>query len=330
MKFLAAQPFEKHFYEACPGHLSSLYGILIKNSFERRFLMNRLAEKMEGEKKWIDTSHKSIDGLFETINSRDLFSSKEIILCDDIGRFKKEGFTWVKRLKYLPEELFLILGGEEFPHYNEVKKEIILLDLSLEKPWDRIARLNRWLLEEAQKRGKKFTQEAINALAKLPDYDFALLLQEMKKWMIYLGEEKVISENIIQTVGSLDFSQKGWHLSEQIIWEGKGDFMALDHLNASQIQTLFFQLRYHLQLGLVICSSLERDEEKLLKKKYPKISPRAWLRYKKLASTLKMPYFRRGLKELFQVELDSRQKSVPSKVHLERFFMALQQGNSYA
>ncbi len=330
MKFLSAQPFEKHFNEAYKDHLSSFYGIFMKEPFERRFLMERLAEKMEGKKKWIHYSDTSVDTLFEEINSRDLFHSKKIIFYDGVEWFRQEDHKWMKRLKHLPEDLFLILGGANFSNYDEIKKEIILLDLSFEKPWDRIARLNRWLLEEVQKKGKSLTKEALGALSTLPHYDFALLLQEIEKWVTYVGKENVIDKSAIQEVGSLDFSQKGWQLSDAIVWEGKMDVASLNHLDVAKIQKLFPQLRYHLQLGLIICLSLGRNKENLIKKEYPKLSHQAVLRYKKLASTLKMTYFQRGLKELFQIELDFRSKSLHSKTCIERLFAFLQKERSCA
>jgi len=283
VKFLKAEAFEKHLGDALPDHLSPLYLLLLSDPFERDFLAKRISRALD-----ISHSYLQPDSLLEEINSPSLFSERRVIICDEIEKLKIDSLP-------LPPKLVLILMGKEQPtFYESVKKEAIILDLSKEKPWERKTRIERWLLESAKSRGKKLAADAIAYLLEYGMDDFASLVQELEKALLFSDDKKEITLETLKKVTSLAPSQTGWQLSEALIWGGALSRRSIQELD--DIYGLIGQIRYQLNLGLTIASGEEP----------PKLSPKRLDKLRPLAKKLTLTYFSDGLKMLFDLELKMR------------------------
>lgn len=274
MKYIKIDSFEKHLEQALPDHPSEVYFVLMEDSFERRFVSERIAKKIGFGVTRLDKDH-----LLEELESSSLFSNKRTLICDEAEE------------KEIPrrEDLVLIFTGKSPPpFYKKMEKVGTTLDLTREKPWDRKSRLNRWLLESARNRGKALSVDGAAYLIDFSHVDFAMLLQELDKIIAYSGEEKSLSLEMVKEISSLDPVQNGWQLSETVILGGEVYFGDTD------LYALVGQLRYQLHLGLQIA----------LAKESPTVSPRKIERFQR--SGLKPSYFIRGLKELFNLEMRMR------------------------
>jgi|JI10StandDraft_1071094.scaffolds.fasta_scaffold05427_9 hypothetical protein len=274
MKYVKIDPFEKHLEEALPTHPSHLYFIFMEDSFERSFLAEKVAHLIG-----LETTFCPADKLQEELESLSLFAEKRILICDEPD------------LQELPraKDLILIFTGKAPPpFFKSQEKAGITLDLKGEKPWDRKARLERWLLESARTRGKALSVEGAAYLIDISHAPFATLLQELDKIIAYSGEEKILSLQMVKEICSLDPIQTGWELSEAVVLGGPLHFGEID------LPTLVGQLRYQLQLGLQIAAGKEP----------PNTSPKKLDRFRK--SGLKTTYFLEGLKDLFDLEMRIR------------------------
>ena len=322
MKFVKAEVFEKQLDESLPDHPSPLYGVALTDPFERQFVIERLIEKIGGEVQWMRASETPFAVFLEELNSLSLFASKRILIYDEVDKLKKEEFI-EKELTDLPEGVQVICGGAAVRFYEPLKKEMVCLDLSTEKPWERASRLKRWLLQEV-KRGKKgMTADAAAYLSEFCSENFEALLKEVQKLITYVGDAPEIDLQAVRAIATLQVSQKGWQLSEAIIWGGEIHFPTLHRLDSQELYLFLGQLRYQLQLGLIVTSCLKRKEEQLIQQEYPKLPQKSLDKYKRLAQTLSISYFKEGLKDLFELELQSRMKVANLPLLLDRFIAGL-------
>lgn len=248
-----------------------------------------------------------MDTLFEEINSPSLFSEQKVIVCDEIEKLKEKSLP-------LASDLVLILMGKGEPtFYDSVKKEAVTLDLTKEKPWERKSRLERWLLENAKSRGKKLASDTAAYLLEFGSDDFASLVQELEKVLLYAGDEKEITLEMLKKVTTLSPSQTGWQLSEALIWGGALSRRSIQELD--DIYGLIGQIRYQLNLGLSIASGEEP----------PKLSPKRLDKLKPLAAKLTSSYFSDGLKLLFDLELKMRSGITDHTLLIDYYYAKLNQ-----
>jgi len=300
LKFLKAEPFEKHLEESLPDHLSPLYLLLVPDPFEREFLAKRITSSLDRE-----VRHLNIDTLLREIESPSLFSQKRVLICDEIEKLKIRALP-------LPSDLVLILMGKSVPTFFEaVKKVGITLDLTNEKPWDRKSRLQRWLLECVRSKEKTLAHDAAAYLIELGHTHFAMLLQELEKAIIYAGDEKQITLEMVKAIGTLSPLQTGWQLSETLVWGGTLNRKSIKELD--DLYGVMGQIRYQLNLGVTLASGHEA----------PKLSPKRSEKLKVLAKSLSASYFAKGLKDLFKLELRMRSGITNHTLLLDHFHATL-------
>ncbi|QVL54921.1 MAG: hypothetical protein KFB95_06265 [Simkaniaceae bacterium] len=287
MKYLKIDPFEKHLEEALPDHPSQLYFILMEDPFERRHLAERIAMRLG-----IPLTSCESDELLLQLESPSMFAEKGVIICDEVA---------AKELPLGEEWVVIVTGIKPPPFFKKLEKEAVTLDLTGEKPWDRKSRLQRWLLEHAREKRKTLAVDAAAYLVEFSHADFALLFQELEKALVYAGEEKTVTLEMIKTICSLDPKQSGWQLSEAVVWGGP------IHLGDTDLYGLVGQLRYQLQLGLQVASGKEP----------PRASPQ---KLEKIRRTgIEASYYLEGLKELFNLELKMRSNVSNQGLLLDHF-----------
>jgi len=287
MKYVKIDPFEKHLEEALPDHPSQLYFILMEDPFERRYLAERIAMRLGIPL----TSCESAELLLQ-LESPSMFAEKGVIICDEVS---------AKEIPLGEEWVLVVTGAKAPPFFKKLEKEAVTLDLTGEKPWDRKSRLQRWLLEHAREKRKTLTVDAAAYLVEFSHADFALLFQELEKTLVYAGEEKTVTLEMIKTICSLDPKQSGWQLSEAVVWGGPV------HLGDTDLYGLVGQLRYQLQLGLQVASGKEP----------PRASPKKLEKIRR--SGFEASYYLEGLKELFNLELKMRSNVSNQGLLLDHF-----------
>lgn len=315
MKLTTSDAFEKHLDEALPDHPSTLYGVFVKDPFERRFAIQGILRRLQGrEVVWLCSSEDSPGRFEEEIQTQSLFSRERIVIYDEIEDVD---------LQPLPADLIVILGGASSPRfYEKVKKEAVILDLSAEKPWDRKGRLKRWLMESVRREGKVLSSDAATFLLENTTWNFAQSLQEMQKALLFVGESKEIDLAAVKKTCSTLSPELSWGFSEAVIWGGNPS--SFDKVDISALHQLIGQFRYHLQMGLTIASCIERKEEGKITKEYPKLRPKTLERYKALAKKRGTSYFSDGLHQLFDLEMHMRSGVSKATLFLDLFIAKLQ------
>ncbi|MBS0650448.1 MAG: hypothetical protein JSR93_04740 [Verrucomicrobia bacterium] len=313
MKFQSWPAFGKHLNESAPNHLSPIYLIIAPCSYERKKICDMIMAALHKKDPSLAPQHcdaaaASLNEVVDQLNSRSLFGSAPVIICDGLEKLKKSG--WEPLLSYAENPStfsYLILGSSSAKNtadlYQKGKKDLVVLDLSDEKTWDRKARFQRYLIEYALKEGKTLSPDAAQHLLDHIGLDLPSLEQELVKLICYVGDRKAIALNDVEQVCAVEKTVSTWQLSEMIVWEAK-PAAPPPNIDLSWLLPFLGQLRYQLQIGLQL--AVMNDTHMLpgdMAKQLPQL--RGALLDKRLAVAKQkgQRYFRTGLQSLFEVEI---------------------------
>lgn len=313
MKFQSWPAFGKHLKESTPDHLSPIYLIIAPCSYERRKICDKIVSCIKRQDPNVEPHHcdaaaVNFHEMIDQLNARSLFGSSTIVICDGLEKLKKSG--WEPLLSYVQNpSLFshLILGSASAKNtadlYQKGKKELVVLDLSDEKPWDRKARFHRYITEYALKEKKSLSPDAAAYLLEHIGLDLPCLEQELIKLICYVGERNVISMNDVTAICAVEKSLSTWQLSEMIIWEGKKVAPPLG-IDLSWLLPFLGQLRYQLQIGLQL--SVMSDAHMLIgdmARQLPQLKGALFDKRLAVAKQKGQNYFRMHLRHLFEIEM---------------------------
>ncbi len=313
LKFQSWPAFGKHLNESTPNHFSPIYLIIVPCSYERKKICDTIIGSLRKKdphltQQHCDASAISLSEVIDQLNSRSLFSSASVVVCDGLEKLKKS--CWEPLLAYAesPSSFsYLILGFSSAKNTADLcrkgKKELVALDLSEEKPWEKKARFQRYIIEYAVKEGKSLSPDAALYLLDHVGLDLSSLEQEMAKLVCYAGEDKAIVLNDVEQICTIEKTVSTWQLSEMIVWEAKAAAPPLS-IDLSWLLPFLGQIRYQLQIGLQLAVMI--DTHMLLgdmAKQLPQLKGAAFDRRVAVAKQRGHEYFRYGLQSLFEIEM---------------------------
>ncbi|MBS0652536.1 MAG: hypothetical protein JSR39_03320 [Verrucomicrobia bacterium] len=313
MKFQSWPAFGKHLSESTPNHLSPIYLIIAPCSYERKKICDMIIASLHKKDPHLTPQHcdaaaVSLNEVVDQLNSRSLFGSAPVVVCDGLDKLKKSG--WEPLLTYAesPSSFsYLILGSSSAKNtadlYQKGKKELVVLDLSDEKPWDRKARFQRYMIEYALKDGKTLSPDAAQHLLDHIGLDLPSLEQELTKLICYVGERKAIAMSDVEQICAVEKTVSTWQLSEMVVWESKA-VAPPPTIDLSWLLPFLGQLRYQLQIGLQLAVMI--DTHMLpgdMAKQLPQLRGALFDKRMAVAKQRGQEYFRSGLKSLFEIEL---------------------------
>jgi DNA polymerase-3 subunit delta len=322
LKFQTLASFEKHLGEASPDHLSSIYLAIAPCPFERKKIFTQIISAIE-KKEAVSPQFFDADSLDESIdalNSLSLFGGSTVVILDGLEKLKKK--EWEPLLAYVAKPssfAYLVIGAASGKRlsdlYTKGKKDIVALDLSEEKPWDRKARLQRHLVLFAQKEGKALTADAAAYLLEQAGLDLPGLEQEMIKLICYVGEKKPITLDDVKTISSAQKELNSWQLAEAIIW--KEEPLPVDpSFDANMLFPLFGLLRFQLQQGLQISHGFTD---------FPQLRGPALEKRIAAVRSRSPHFFSQALHQLFEIELLAKNSSFSPVLLLDLFIAHLSQ-----
>ena len=254
--------------------------------------------------------------LFDHLQTPSLFGGEPIALIDEMEKLPKKQFS-------LPTLSFgyLLLGAKgKVPFAAAVEKEGVILDLSEEKPWEKEKRQQAQLEAKAKSAGKTLAPGVISLLFERLDKESATLASELDKLICYVADRTSIETSDVFAICAQSRTFSNWHMAEAFIWEGK-EAKAVDD---SAFHALIPALRSELQIGLKIASLLAgnapREE---WTQALARVYPRTLEKKTSQAARLGLPYFAKGLKALYDIELKSRTGSQQYAALLDLFRMKL-------
>lgn len=313
MKFPTSGAFEKHLKESFPDHLSHFYLFVSPCDYEKRLWTESLTTLLKQKDANVqlqrfDATETSPMAIQDEARAPSLWGGLRVLIVEQIDKVKPLG-SFLDLLSHrAPDVILIFLANTSKPVaelYQKGKKDLIAVDVSDEKPWDKERRVQEWIRSRASKIGKQLSSDVAALLIKHLGTDLATLDQELKKLAAYVGERGVLDKKDIEEIcGAKDLST-GWQLSESLVWKGP---ISLDG-KAGELSFLFpfiGQIRYQLQLGAQLADLIERKAPDL-KKHFP--TQRNLDKFIPIATARGSRFFLNGLLRLYDFELLS--KSAP-------------------
>ncbi|MEM7174721.1 MAG: hypothetical protein AAF443_02185 [Chlamydiota bacterium] len=334
MKFSTFASFDSHLREAIPEHPSSLYAVLVADSAERRYVVENLVHYYPaGEKEYHSAVQFPVSELWQAVHSLSLFSKQRFLVYDHIDQLKSaelDALAACVREK-IPSDLVLILTGAAFSRsaafYQKIKQELVLFDLSAEKPWERKERFTRWLIHLARKEEKVLSPSVAKKWLENSEHDFASLCSELAKWIAFVGKKKELELATLKQIESQPCALIGWRLSEALLWGQPIDRKVFDTFRLEDWHGLFGQLRYHLRTSLCIATAVRKGEQERLKEVLPRLYPQQVAKYRQLGALLGEKCLLSGLQKLAECEYQARMGIEPQNL-FARWILQLRQGKN--
>ena len=309
MRFDNATALGKHLREAGPDHLAPIYGVLCGEAFDRKKVFQGIvaAIKRSGEAQVVRLSGEErgvARGLAE-LESLSLFEEQKVVVIDEVDKASKEELAALERYVQRPSKgVFLIFGAALVRPLKGImergKREMVLLDLLKEKPWERRERKTQWLQGVAKRAGKDLSAEVMAFLFEEVGEELLSLEQEVLKLVTYVGERPVVSVEDARAVCTGDAKPKLWKVAEELVWDlNPGALSAVE--SATDLFMLIPMVRGQLQTGLKLHDCVERGED--VKSVLPRAFPKTIEKYKRLLKMRSKEFFRDGLLALFKCEL---------------------------
>ncbi len=299
MKYQNLQAFKKHLKEAFPAHLSRVYMVISPDAMERRRIVEQIALmllKGGGEKRVFScVSEKNVSQAFELLHTRPLFEQRWIVLLDGIDHLKKGELLALASYAASPSNFaYLIMSAEEAPSskefYEQTKKELILLDMSGEKPWEKKTRVKEWLIAEAAREKKVLDDEAALFLLEHVGVERAALEQELFKLLTFAHERPRLTLAEVKTISSYAQQTSLWKLAEQLVWEDKV-LSRQPPEDVSGLLAFITHVRTQVEMGLR--GGVAQKHQATVKRRGPE-------------------FFSRALAVLFESEMQAKSLSLPA------------------
>lgn len=326
MRYTNLSAFQKHLASSSPHHLCRLYLIAGSDDFERKkaldlilsyaALPDSLVVRLSGIE---STSFHVLDAL----NSPSLFGQEPIVLVDEADKKLLDALAaWFKK-----EPLsfgYLFLGTKSKAGASFVETQGVVCDLLEEKPWEKEKRWMDLLSEMAKSAGKRLAPEAAVLLLKRLDSDAALLSMEMEKLLCYSSDQSVIGCADVEKVSAASRSHTLWQIAESVVWDKGFPVAQADLQEASFFHGLLGGLRQQLSIGMKM-HQLMASHTPLSEwgPYFPKMWGKAIEKKADRARELGAAHFRKGLDNLFEIELLAKSSSVPTEALLDSFRLKL-------
>jgi DNA polymerase III subunit delta len=318
MKFSSLPSFETHLKKSYPNHLAPFFFIVAPSEHERKQITNQIIHLT-------NPAHLlRFNGTETTVNivkiellTPTFWGGTTVIFYDNVDKVDNLTDLFVP----LPKQVYLILGAKSFKSledlYQKGKKEIVGLDLSNEKPWEKEKRLQTYLIQKAETLQKTLSTECLEFLIQNFSHDFATLSQEFAKLLCYVGNKEKLQLTEAKAICSSQDLLTGWQLSKTFVWKHpiqlpEGTF------NLNFILPFLGQLRHQFQLGYQISEiATQKKSTADIQHRFPTVYHIK--NYVEIAKSRTVSFFSSGLQALFELEFAIKSSSMDLKLLFDFF-----------
>ncbi len=321
LKFQQFSSLQKHIQDSFSlKQPSKSYLVIHPQREERRRILENISQELKihnlgAEALFFEAEQSEWGQVYESLMTPSLFGDDEIVIWNGLKNLSDQ--VLAKSLEYIlnpSPKAFFLMGAESskgfLDLYQKAKKELVLLDFSEEKPWDKEKRVQQEMIQLVRKEGKVLHPEAFNRLIFLCGLEPLILESELIKIMTYVGDRKEILEKDVNAISSASASATGWQLSEGLVW-GEALSMPSSAIDLTFLLSFFGQVRFYLnqgrQLGWCLQQKMNSEE---ISKYLPQLKPAQFQKISLALRLRKMAYFDAALLALYEIELLSKNSSI--------------------
>lgn len=305
MKFQKLSVFEKHFREALSHHLSAIYVVVCPNENERKKILSSLMISLNKRSDFIKTTE--INRALEHVRSASLFFKTTVALCDGVEKFLKEDRERLHNYCRLSNKKnCLLLGSARMQEvadlYKICKNDMVIIDLSKEKPWDEKERFLKWIIQSILYEKKQISPQAAEELLERFPKNRFLLQQEIGKLLCFIGNRREITLSDIKAICGSSIEQSSYQQAKSIVWDE--NFIFTSSMDLTFLIRLISAIRLQLEIGLKLCVLHKKGASKEeIVKATPFLFPKALQHCTQVALRKGCCFFEKGLMYLFDFEL---------------------------
>lgn len=329
MKYQQLLAFEKHLEQAAKLSLSRVFLVASSCPYEQRKILEKIVSAIRVQEKQIDVrwqegGERPLAQEIKELNTLSLLQGKQILCLQGIEKIKKHEFPLLVEYVVNPSPFsYLLLSATSLKGLQELytrgKKELIVCDLSEEKPWDRKNRIKRMLVDRVAKEGKRIQEKALELLMEHIGLNLPSLEQEISKWITYGGQRCEITLQDAQLLCAAPQNTTLWKSAETIVWN-EASPQVDDLLDVTTLLSLCAQLRIQLQQGLTLSVLLEKKIQKdHILHYFPTIKLMTLEKMIYICNARGNAFFKQALNCLFEVELMAKNSSFEPLLLLDLF-----------
>jgi DNA polymerase-3 subunit delta len=331
MRYKQLIAFEKHLLQSSKHPLSRVYLVISACPYERSKILQRVLDVIvsrESDSQLIrrDASEGHFSSALEELRTLSFFASQKIVYLDQVDKLKKAELSLLANYVEQPSQAgYLILGSSRALNdlYERSKKELVVCDLSEEKPWELQKRLKGMLVDYAALSSKRLNPDALEYLLETVGSNLCSLEREVDKLVSYGVGRAAITLADVQTLCVSSKEQTLWHLVDAVAWgdtypqlEAEGGFDLL--------LPLISQLRTQFQQGLGVATLLARKVPlQDLSHHMPHLKPHQLTKILNSKHAKDPSFFKEALSTCFQAELMAKNSSVDPAAILDLFISKL-------
>lgn len=339
LKYTNLKSFQKHLESAAPTHLSSVYLVMSKESFESKTAIASIADQVlaglvkNGENLCFFNADE-VDGkeILEELQAFSFLAPKRVIV---IAQAEKLSKVYQDRLRaYISnpnKAVCLVLEAATLNRatgfYKDAEKYGVILDVPEEKPWEKEKSLQAWVIELLRKEGKEIDLPTVSKLVKLLGVDQSTLYQELEKLICYVGDRKTITLADISSVCVKITQENVWQLSEAIFRRDPAEALRMTKNildEGTPLILLLRQIRSQLQTDYQVCCMLECGKTPQdISAQFPYMRGVVLNKHLQQAQAYGMQRFKSGLLAVDETELLAKNSSGEPEWLAERLIFKL-------
>lgn len=339
MKYSNLRAFEKHLEGAAPQHFAEVYMVVAKEEFARKSAADLLITALLKEEKvpqmavrLFDGEKHSIEEILQDLGALTFFSKKRLVLLQNADSLDKAATGKLEHYFSHPNpSVYLVITTASINRattfYKKAEKAGVILDIAEEKPWEKEKLLAEWLSGAAAKMGKKMEHQICSLFLKQLGMDQVLLEKELEKLVCYLGERKEILPQDIAAICSSVNVENAWQLGEAIFRKDTLSALRIGKALLAEgiaLIALLRQLRSQFQTEYQVCSILSNGGSSFeVTQQFPYMKGPILERHVQLARGYGMKNFKKGILNIDDTELQSKNSSTEPELLVEMLFVRL-------
>jgi len=309
LKYQSVKAFEIYLQKAKPEELPPVFLLIGSCSYTSRKVVDKIVAKLEGVSfSAKDLAETSMKNALEDVNTFSLFLQKKALYLQGIEKCKKTEFSLLSSYVNSPSDhSYLLIGSSSAKGLSEILaksgKNLVVFDLSTEKPWELKTRLTHAIVGKIAKEKKSVSPQVIDVLFERIGMILPALEREAEKLIAYVGERPNITVQDVQMLCAKQKTLSLFELIDQILW-AEMRVLSSEEIDMSLLFPLFSQMRNQLQIGLTIATCKQRGANQQEVAAYlPKLRPTALERWLKPNRKRSIRFFQAALSLLFKIEL---------------------------
>lgn len=322
MRLQTCSAFDKHLLQIQKKEEISYFLLVANEFFDRKSLRELVLSHFKRVAPTYDLIRLDCAELTETqfydeCETTDLFGGVKILLVQNFEKASKGFLDAISGYLSDKKGLFIVFEGEqnkfEAKFYDTLKRELVVFDLSKEKPWEKKARALSLAHQKLLGEKKQFSKELLDHLFESSERQLSLFMQELEKLICYTGKEAVITSEAMSAICCFSRDVNTWSVCEKFIWEPSEEtYQAALSLQVTSQEyfSLLGQLRYQCQLGLKLAQIQNQGaEEELWLKALNPSQQKQVSRYKRVVHHFQARFFSFALGILFEYEMKAKTES---------------------